>query len=677
LKRFILLSSIVFLQLLISENRNHTLLICLTPDSQPLEIQSARGPIAISDPSLQDSLLRYEAVSIERWLPSATPMDHDGDIYLNRIYRIIFSETARQEPEQIRSAITQLTSVMSAEYEPVRSPYYVPNDPQYNQQWFLPQIGANAAWDYWTLSGGDFPGDRNVLLASVDTGVDWDHVDLIDNIWQNLNEDADGDGHTLEYINGSWVFDPGDLNGVDDDNWDNISTTFVDDLIGWDLSGWSGADDNNPIPKQGVSNYSTWAHGTHVAGLLSAATDNSTGISSTAFNCSIMCVKVSREDQTGQPYITEGYSGILYAAQAGYAYAGISIQNNSWGGVGFNQYEQATINVAHDTYNSIILAAGGNGAETGGEIEQAHYPSSYENVISVAPLGSNDVWHHWATYHATIDIAAPGENIRSCVINNNYSNWDGSSMATPIVASTIGLMKSYYPERNQLQLETMILATADPGIYQINNEVYLQGKLGRGRVDAEMAIATPLFPIIEYAGEDVFPTYDQDGLINAGDVLELYAILFTDPEWGTATGVQGTLTTESPYVLIINGSAGFSDMPPGEAAINEVSAFEFELLPDIPEGQLSLLLTVTSNENAWVRYQSEFTIDIMVEASAQLAGDLNNDGSLDVLDIVTMVGIIIGDIAPSPFQQSIGDMNGDSLIDVLDVVMLVNQIVNN
>jgi len=67
----------------------------------------------------------------------------------------------------------------------------------------------------------------------------------------------------------------------------------------------------------------------------------------------------------------------------------------------------------------------------------------------------------------------------------------------------------------------------------------------------------------------------------------------------------------------------------------------------------------------------------MVEASAQLAGDLNNDGSLDVLDIVTMVGIIIGDIAPSPFQQSIGDMNGDSLIDVLDVVMLVNQIVNN
>jgi len=677
LKRFILFYTLILTHLLFSEYRNDALLICLAPDSSPLDIISSRDEISISNPQLQQVLTQYDATSIERWLPSAKDTDHDGDIYLNRIYRVTFGITGRQDLNAVKSAITELPGILSSEFEPIRTPAYTPNDPQYYQQWFLPQIGANTAWDFWSMSGMDYPGDQEIILASVDTGVDWDHVDLIDNIWQNLNEDADGDGHTLEYIGGTWVLDPGDLNGIDDDNWDNNSLTHIDDLIGWDLSGWSGGDDNNPIPKIGVSNYSTWAHGTHVAGLLSASTDNGTGISSTSFNCSIMCVKVSQEDQTGTPYITDGYSGILYAAQAGFEYAGFSIQNNSWGGGGFNQYEQATINVAHDTYNSIIVAAGGNGAETGGEDEQAHYPSSYENVISVAPLGNNDVWHHWATYHPTIDISSPGENIRSCVINNNYSNWDGSSMASPIVASTIALMKSYYPDRNQAQLETMILATADPVIYQVNNEGYLYGKLGTGRVDAQKAVETPLLPIIEFAGMDIIPVIDSDGIINGGDVLEIFAILFSDPGWGTATGVQGILSTNSPFVLIINGSTMFSDMPPGEAAINELTPLEIELLLDIPEGSLSMQLTVTSNENEWVQYQVEFTIDILVEASLQLAGDLNSDDNLDVLDVVIMVGIIIGDNPPSELQLTIGDMNGDEDLNVLDVVILVNEIISN
>ncbi|MFQ6611338.1 MAG: S8 family serine peptidase, partial [Fidelibacterota bacterium] len=448
------------------------------------------------------------------------------------------------------------------------------------------------------------------------------------------------------------------------------------DLIGWDLSGWDGGDDNNPIPKLGVSNYSTWAHGTHVSGLLSATTDNGTGIASTSYNCSIMCVKVSREDQTGIPYITEGYSGILYAAQAGYEYAGFSIQNNSWGGVGFNQYEQATINVAHDTYHAIIVAAGGNGAEFGGEIEQAHYPSSYDNVISVAPLGTNDTWHHWATYHSTIDISSPGEGIRSCVINNNYSSWDGSSMASPIVASTIGLMKSYYPERSRIQLETMILETADPVIYQINSEPYLQGNLGTGRVDAHKAIEVPLFPIIGLAGNDIVPSIDQDGMINGGDVLEVLTIIYTDPDWGTATGVHGILTCDSPFILITSGSIEFPDLLPGDVAINETSPFEIELLPDIPEGTYMIDLIITSNESDWVQYETTLPFEIIVEPTQLFYGDVNNDGVLDVLDIVTMVGFITGQSIPTDFQMLIGDMNFDEDLDVLDIVILVNEILN-
>ena len=69
--------------------------------------------------------------------------------------------------------------------------------------------------------------------------MNWQHEDLVQNLWQNLGEDADGDGRTIEYINGQWVLDPDDLNGIDDDNWDNNMSTFIDDLVGWDVSGSS------------------------------------------------------------------------------------------------------------------------------------------------------------------------------------------------------------------------------------------------------------------------------------------------------------------------------------------------------------------------------------------------------------------------------------------------------
>ena len=117
---------------------------------------------------------------------------------------------------------------------------------------------------------------------------------------------------TLLYEDGSWIYDPEDINGQDEDG-----NGYVDDLIGWDCAGYSGLQDNIPSPPSGVSNGGTWAHGTHVAGLLSATSNNNTGIASIGFNCSIMSVKVSTGEQS-YPYITHGYDGILYAAKAGY-----------------------------------------------------------------------------------------------------------------------------------------------------------------------------------------------------------------------------------------------------------------------------------------------------------------------------------------------------------------------
>ena len=195
---------------------------------------------------------------------------------------------------------------------------------------------------------------------------------------------------------------------------------------------------------------------------------------------------------------------VLYAAKAGFFSQGFSIINCSWGGIGYNLFEQATINTVYNNYNAVIFAAAGNGSATGwGEDYSSHYPSSYENVISVTALGQNGAWNHWATYHESIDLASPGEGIRSTRIGNGYTSWSGSSMATPIVGSVMGLMKSVNPNWNNERLITMVLGTSDPIIYSINSENYLEGKLGQGRVDALKAVTTSLFPKIEFIDVDL------------------------------------------------------------------------------------------------------------------------------------------------------------------------------
>ena len=131
----------------------------------------------------------------------------------------------------------------------------------------------------------------NIIVAVNDYPVMWYHPDLIDNVWQNLAEDADGDGTVFEYTGTEWILDPGDINNLDDDN-----DGFIDNLIGWNAHSNEG--------DIGVN--LSLSHGTNVAGCVSSMTNNETGIASVGSSIKIM--GITNCDPGGS--ITSGYEGI-------------------------------------------------------------------------------------------------------------------------------------------------------------------------------------------------------------------------------------------------------------------------------------------------------------------------------------------------------------------------------
>ncbi len=414
------------------------------------------------------------------------------------------------------SAYQQMLSVSGAEPDRLWVATGFPDDPGLTLQWAFETNGQGQRVDIrareaWNIQKSA----REVVVGVLDSGVDWTHPDLINNIWQNLGEDADGDGRVLEYINGQWVFDPGDVNGIDDDG-----NGYVDDFIGWDFVN----DDNNPYDDHFAG------HGTHVAGIIGASGNNGIGVSGVAWEVRIMPLKFL--DQSGKGYTSGALEALEYARKMG-----ADLTNNSWGAPFRSEALAAAIDSAGASGQLFVAAAGNN---FGNNNDKApFYPAAYPFPHVVAVTATNALGHRsvFANVGASsVDLGAPGTGIYSTLPGNTYGFFSGTSMAAPFVTGALALLIATQPTMPIDVKVAKLLRSTDP-LADLQTVTQAQGQLNLWKL-----LRRPIrFDKILDRPETEAP------LIASADNRSLMAGNSPDSAWVTAFSAPGQIAWSKSY----------------------------------------------------------------------------------------------------------------------------------
>jgi subtilisin family serine protease len=352
----------------------------------------------------------------------------------------------------------------------------------YGDQGTRTNIFGSQASEAWNAG---HVGSMKVAIGVIDSGVDYTHPDLYQNIWLNQGEiptsirgllvDTDGDrvftfrdlnqavnGGLVSDLNGNGRIDGGDL--LRDTRWangiDEAGNGYVDDLIGWDFAN----NDNNPLDDNG--------HGTHVAGTVGAQGGNGIGVAGMAWNAQIVPLKFMGANGSG--YTSNAAAAVDYFTNARASNAGIDFAatNNSWGGSPYVQQLQDAINRAAKANILFVASAGNGGSDAIGDNNDitpqypAHYSSlanaGYDNVISVAAITSAGALSGFSNYGAvSVDIGAPGSGIYSTTMGGGYGYMSGTSMAAPHVAGAIALLAAANPGWSAAQIRAKLMSSAE------------------------------------------------------------------------------------------------------------------------------------------------------------------------------------------------------------------------
>ncbi len=407
-------------------------------------------------------------------------------------------------------------------------------------------------WQHIKDNGKQPGGSNDVVVAVIDTGVDYTHLDLCNNIWVNTAEIAG--------------------NGKDDDG-----NGYIDDVYGWDCVG----NDKDPMDDNG--------HGTHVAGII-AAENNDLGGVGIAYNCKIMVLKAGN---------SSGYfnnSDIAEAIQ--YAYMnGASVINMSFGG---SNISVAVEEALENAYNSCVLvaAAGNDGACNNlscqtCDIKKVSYPAALPYVIGVMSTNADGSavsgfsnYDHNPYNSIEYEVYAVGEGIPSTWPGNKYADLNGTSMAAPTVSGIAALLRSAYPDRETYStkfIQSQIVNTGSQNPYNALLKTTDDAHSVANVYEALTQLPKPEVNLYDYSIDDstaVNAANNGNGVIDAGETIRLYVSLHN--RGGVAENVSVSIDTErsegltDPYFTFVNDTIALSDV--GTYSVRESGDKYFEIV---------------------------------------------------------------------------------------------------
>ena len=472
-------------------------------------------------------------------------------------------------PDSVSRFSTEKALVKYAEPDYVVHALTTPNDASFAQLWGLHNTGQTGgapgadihAPEAWTITQGN----SQIVVALIDTGADYNHPDLAQNIWSNPGE-----------ISG---------NGVDDDN-----NGYLDDVRGWNFV----TDNNNPMDDH--------FHGTHCAGTIGAAGNNNIGV--TGVNWQVKIIPLKFLSSSGGGMLSDAVDAVRYAT-----HAGARLISNSWGGGGYSQSLKDAIDDAAAAGILFVAAAGNDSSDNDAT---PSYPASYSsaNVLAVAATDHTDRIAGFSNYGRTsVHLAAPGVGIFSTFptvataamtsygLPTSYARISGTSMATPHVAGAAALALAQNPGLSMSELRTRLIQRTDR-LAGLADLVSASGRLNVFNLVDPAWVPSPAqlqatsFSLADSEGNG-------DGYPNPGEIVSVTPRLL-NIGGVAATGVTLQLVSNNPSATVLTSSVAVGTVNP--------------IVPVTPASPFRIQLSSTLADNA------EVVFDLIVHGAGLADG---------------------------------------------------------
>lgn len=534
------------------------------------------------------------------------------------------------QPDEVAAAVAAVASGPKVSTQSVTAASDRFNDPEIGRQWHLAAANVPAAWQYLEDQNKPAGGNADIVVAVIDTGVDYTHPDLVNSMWVN----------------------PAELNGTAGQ--DSDGNGYIDDIHGATVI--AGALSGDPMDDHG--------HGTHVAGIIAAQGNNNEGGVGVAPNVKIMAIKAAQ------------YSGVLNSSDIarGIKYAidnGADVINMSFGGYARSQLVEDALANAFGV--AVLVAAAGNDGRPNLPVSVCGlraanvYPASYNWVLGVmsrneSPNEDGDFLSGFSNYDCVAndlqeyELMAPGAGIYSTLPFEGYGAWSGTSMAAPVVAGIAALARTRWPDKSVYSSRFIMGQLAATGPMVQAYTPLRAPPVFFANADALQALTSVPQPELSYLEHWLFDTTDihsdnnPNGIVDAGETIELAVVIRN--HWGRADNVEVKLEAWAPGAVqadpwvemlvdtVDYGAVGSFNQKSNGFVLDEdgvpigvVAPFRFRTSPDTPNDHLIVFrLTITGDNGydssaASVSSQSNFYQ--LVQSGTELPRFIETDTTLD------------------------------------------------